>query len=88
MAENDMDPRLKRRIFYFYFAGVVNLALGIYVLIHGRTFLAQGTVLLLVLFFFGFAAVDFYFPKALKKKWADYQKQLEQEQQRKQSGQT
>lgn len=82
-----MDPKLKRRIFYFYFAGVVNLALGIYVLIFGRAFLAQGTVLLLVLFFFGFAAVDFYFPKALKKKWADYQQQLAQEQQRKQSAQ-
>jgi hypothetical protein len=86
-VENDVDPKLKRRIFYFYFAGVVNLALGIYVLIFGRAFLAQGTVLLLVLFFFGFAAVDFYFPKALKKKWADYQQQLAQEQQRKQSGQ-
>jgi hypothetical protein len=86
-VENDVDPKLKRRIFYFYFAGVINLALGIYVLIFGRAFLAQGTVLLLVLFFFGFAAVDFYFPKALKKKWADYQQQLAQEQQRKQSGQ-
>jgi hypothetical protein len=86
-AESVVDPRLKRRIFYFYFAGVVNLALGLYVLIYGRSFLPQGTVMILVLFFFGFAAVDFYFPQAMKKKWADYQKQLEQEQQRKQSGQ-
>lgn len=80
----ELDPKLKKRIYAFYFAGVVNLILALYVLFAGRSFLPRGTALILVLFFFGFAAVDFYFPKMLKKKWLDQQKQLEE--QRKQAG--
>ncbi len=75
-----MDPRLKKRIYAFYFAGVVNLVLGLYVLIAGSSFLPRNTVIMMVLFFFGFAAVDFYFPKVLKKKWLEQLKQLEEQQ--------
>lgn len=84
---NDLNPRLKKRIFAFYFAGVVNLVLGLYVLFAGASFLPRSTMLTMVVFFFGFAAVDFYFPKMLKKKWLAEQKQLE-EQQRKPAGQS
>ena len=73
-----MKQALKKRIYAFYFAGVVNAVLGLYVLIEGATFLPRGTVLTLLIFFFGFAAVDFYFPKVMKKKWLDQQKQLEE----------
>ena len=73
-----MDERLKKRIYAFYFAGVVNAVLGLYVLIEGGTFLPRGTMLVLVIFFFGFAAVDFYFPKMMKRKWLQQQKQLEE----------
>jgi len=82
-----MDERLKKRIYAFYFAGVVNLVLGLYVLIEGSASLPRSTVLLLLFFFFGFAAVDFYFPKAMKKKWLEQQKQLE-ESRRSQTGQS
>ncbi len=75
-----MDPRLKKRIYAFYFAGVVNLVLGLYVLFAGSAFLPRSTAMLLVLFFFGFTAVDFYFPEILKKKWLEQQKQLEEQQ--------
>ncbi|MDP2241171.1 MAG: hypothetical protein Q8K18_13550 [Burkholderiales bacterium] len=75
-----MDSKLKKRIYAFYFAGVVNLVLGMYVLVAGGSMMPRGTVLLLVFFFFGFAAVDFYFPKMLKKKWDEQQKQLEVQQ--------
>jgi len=68
-----MDERLKKRIRWFNFAGMVNLVLGIYVLIQGPAFLSRDTLVVLVLFFLAFAAVDFYFPYALKKKWLEEQ---------------
>jgi len=77
-----LDPRLKKRIYAFYFAGVVNLILGLYVLFAGTSFLPRGTALILGVFFFGFAAVDFYFPEMMKKKWLEHQKQLEEQQQK------
>jgi protein-S-isoprenylcysteine O-methyltransferase Ste14 len=64
-----MDPRLKKRIALFYLAGVINAFLGLYVVIEGRGFLPPDTVRWLALFFFTFAAVDFWFPRVLRKKW-------------------
>jgi len=68
-----MDDRLKRRIFMFYAAGVINAFLGIYVLVEGSQILGGETATWLVLFFLGFAAVDFYFPYVLRKKWEQEQ---------------
>jgi len=70
-----MDPRLKRRIMMFNVAGVVNALLGMYVVFEGRNFLPPETVRWLALFFFVFAAVDFWFPAYLKKKWVEAQAQ-------------
>jgi uncharacterized SAM-binding protein YcdF (DUF218 family) len=72
-----MDDRLKKRILMFYFAGFFNLALGLYVLINGRSFLESGTWMMLIAFFFAFAAVDFWFPRVLKKKWREAQARLQ-----------
>jgi len=66
-----MDPRIRKRIVMFYAAGVVNLVLGLYVLVEGRAFLPPETARWLVLFFFAFAAVDFWFPRMLKRKWEE-----------------
>lgn len=71
-----MDERLRRRMRWFHFAGVVNLVLGVYVLIAGSAQLGQGTALLVALFFLVFAAVDFYFPRAMKKKWLEEQAKM------------
>lgn len=71
-----MDERIKRRMFAFYFAGFVNLVLGLYVLINGRAFLEPGTWFILLAFFFGFAAVDFWFPRVLRRNWQQAQAQL------------
>jgi hypothetical protein len=68
-----MNERLRRRILAFYFAGAVNLVLGLYTLIEGPALVGRETTVLLVLFFFGFALVDFYFPRAMKKKWLEDQ---------------
>jgi len=70
-----MDPRLRKRIMMFYLAGVINAFLGLYVVIEGRAFLPADTVRWLALFFFAFAAVDFWFPSVLKKKWREAQAQ-------------
>ena len=73
-----MDPRLKKRMMLFYMAGVINAFLGLYVAIEGRAFLPPETVRWLTLFFFAFAAVDFWFPRHLKKKWEEAQAQVRQ----------
>jgi protein-S-isoprenylcysteine O-methyltransferase Ste14 len=70
-----MDPRLQKRIMLFYLAGVINAILGVYVVIEGRAFLPAENVRWLALFFFAFAAVDFWFPRVLKRKWSDMQAQ-------------
>ena len=70
-----MDPRLQKRIMLFYFAGVINAMLGVYVVIEGRAFLPAENVRWLALFFFTFAAVDFWFPRMLKRKWNEMQAQ-------------
>ena len=68
-----IDPRLKKRMMLFYLAGIFNAVLGAYILVEGRKFLDQNTALLLVFFFFGFAVVDFYFPRVMKRKWLEMQ---------------
>jgi uncharacterized membrane protein YfcA len=72
-----MDERLKKRILMFYLAGVINAFLGLYVAIEGRAFLPPETVRWLALFFFAFAAVDFWFPRVLKKKWREAKAKLD-----------
>ena len=64
-----MDPKLQRRIIAFYVGGILNAVLGLYVLIEGLSFLPADTARTLAIVFLVFAAVDFYFPYALKKKW-------------------
>lgn len=64
-----MDEKLKRRIIAFYVGGIINSLLGLYVLIEGFTFLPAATARWLAIAFLAFAAVDFYFPYALKQKW-------------------
>ena len=63
-----MDDKLKKRIFMFYAAGVVNLLIGAYVLFFGRSFLPEDKITMLILFFLGFAALDFWMPQMMKKK--------------------
>lgn len=64
-----MDKKLQTRIMLFYIGGIINALLGLYVLIEGLSFLPPDTVRTLAIVFLVFAAVDFYFPYALKKKW-------------------
>ena len=74
-----MEDKLKKRIIMFYAAGVVNLLIGGYILLFGRSFLPEDKILMLILFFLGFAAVDFIMPNMIKKKWAADQAKLEEQ---------
>ena len=76
-----MNEKLKRRITMFYIAGVVNLVIGVYVLVFGHGFLTDQQYFTVVAFFLGFAAVDFIFPRMIKKKWMDDQAKLEAQRQ-------
>jgi hypothetical protein len=64
-----MPAHLQKRIFLFYLGGVINVFLGLYVLIEGTSLMSREKAMWLVTFFFAFAAVDFWFPHALRKKW-------------------
>jgi uncharacterized membrane protein YfcA len=77
--EQDMDDRIKKRIYLFYAAGVVNLLIGCYVLFFARGFIPDDKFQMIVLFFLGFAALDFWMPVLIKKKWAADQAKLEEQ---------
>jgi len=72
-----MDKQLRKRIYMFYFAGAFNLVLGIWVVMAGGE-LEPATRKSRMLFFFGFAMVEFWFPKQLKKKYEEQQALLAQ----------
>ncbi len=79
---DQLDEKLKKRIYVFYFAGLLNLVLGFWVLFYGGE-LEQGTRTIMMLFFFGFAAVDFWMPQQMKRKYAEFMaesRRLQQEQ--------
>lgn len=85
---NELDAKLKKRIYAFYFAGLLNLVLGFWVLLYGGE-LEQGTRTVMMLFFFGFAAVDFWMPYQMRKKFTEYQaeaQRLQREQAEKAAG--
>lgn len=68
-----MDERIRKRITLFYIAGAVNLAIGGYVVLFGRGFLSGEQYYMVAGFFLGFAALDFYFPRLIRKKWLEEQ---------------
>jgi cadmium resistance protein CadD (predicted permease) len=74
-----MDDRLKKRIYMFYAAGVVNLIIGLYVLIFARGIVPDDKFWLIVGFFLGFAAIDFVMPYLMKQKWVQDQARLAEE---------
>jgi hypothetical protein len=77
--EPEMNDKMKKRIYMFYAAGVVNLLIGAYVLFFGRSFLPEDKITMLILFFLGFAALDFWMPVMIKKKAAQDQARLEEQ---------
>ena len=73
MTDEELEKKLKNRMLAFYFAGAVNLVIGLYVLFYGAAHMSRGMALLVALFFLGFAAIDFYFPTMMQKRWWEQQ---------------
>lgn len=69
------EEKLKKRIYAFQFAGILNLFLGCYVLLYGGG-VEPGTRNIMLFFFFGFAILDFWFPTQLRKKFAEQKAQM------------
>jgi len=66
-----MNDKFRNRILAFYFAGFFNLMIGLYVLFNGRSLVSHTTWLIMIIFFFGFAAVDIWFARTLRRRWAE-----------------
>ena len=81
MISPGTPAHLQRRIALFYLLGVLNAFLGLYVLIEEVPSVPRTKALWIAAFFLVFAAVNFWFPYAMVRKW-----RAEQEQRAGQSG--
>lgn len=65
----DLYSRLRKRMLMFYFAAGINLVMALWVLSMGSGQVASGTVMIVMLIFLAFAALNFYMARVLKKQW-------------------
>jgi hypothetical protein len=68
-----MDPRLRRRIWLFNFAAIVNVVMGFFVL--SSLQVAPGTRMLVALVFFAFAAGNYYMARMIRRQWENWVEQ-------------
>ena len=76
-VDRTLYERLRRRMLMFYFAAGINLVMALWVLSVGAGKAASGTLWLIVLVFLGFAALNYYMARRLKRQWDDYLRQLQ-----------
>ena len=69
MMNYPMDPKVRKRILMFYFAAGINIVMAMYVVSVGSGSVSGGTLGLITVVFLGFAFVNFYFAKNLRKRW-------------------
>jgi hypothetical protein len=69
----EMDPRLRRRIWMFNFAAIVNAIMGVFVLSSGAS--AGGTLTLVSLIFFAFAVGNYYMARLIRRQWDSWAEQ-------------
>ena len=74
-VDRALYDRMRRRMLMFYFAAGINLVMALWVLSVGAGKAASGTLWLIVLVFLGFAALNFYMARRLKRQWDDYLRQ-------------
>lgn len=72
MVDPELYNRLRRRMLMFYFAAGVNLVMALWALSVGATQTASGTLMIVVLIFIVFAALNFYMARRLKNQWDAY----------------
>ena len=72
------EAALRKRIFLFYIAAGLNLGMGFFVLTAGGTTASRGMLWTIALVFLGFAALNYYVARTLKKKWEEVARQRRQ----------
>ena len=70
-----MDPRIRKRILMFYFAAGINIVMAMYVVSVGSASVSGGVLGVITLVFLGFAIVNFYLAKNLRKRWEEQVRQ-------------
>ena len=73
--DRDLYGRLRKRMLMFYFAAGINLVMALWVLSVGSGKVEAGTLWLIVLIFFAFAALNFYMARVLKRQWDNHLRQ-------------
>ena len=68
--------RLRKRMLMFYFAAGINLVMALWVMSVGVGQVAGGTLVIILGIFLGFAALNFYMARQLRRQWDAHQRQM------------
>jgi hypothetical protein len=73
--DRDLYSRLRKRMLMFYFAAGINLVMAFWVVSAGAGQVATGTLAIILLIFLGFAGLNFYMARVLKRQWDQHQRE-------------
>jgi len=77
--DQDLYSRLRKRMLMFYFAAGINLVMALWVASMGPGQVAGGTLAIILLLFLGFAALNFYMARVLRRQWDQHIQQQQQQ---------
>jgi hypothetical protein len=67
--DTDLYNRLRKRMLMFYFAAGINIVMALWVASAGAGQVPGGTLAAILLAFVGFAGLNFYMARVLKRQW-------------------
>ena len=70
--DRDLYSLLRKRMLMFYFAAGINLVMALWVASMGAGQVAGGTLAIILLLFLGFAALNFYMARVLRRQWDEH----------------
>jgi len=76
--DQDLYSRLRKRMLMFYFAAGINFVMALWVMSVGSGQVSGGTLAVILLMFLGFAAVNFYMARVLRRQWEQHVRQHQQ----------
>jgi len=68
-VDTDLYARLRKRMLMFYFAAGINIVMAVWVISVGAGQVAMSTLAMILALFLGFAALNFYMARVLRKQW-------------------
>ena len=77
-TDPDLYERLRKRMLMFYFAAGINLVMALWVMSVGMGQVASATLLIILAIFFGFAGLNFYMARQLRRQWDAHLRQQQQ----------